>query len=119
MDKLTFEDWHKETNQRFEQMRNCERACQASTAGGGAPTPPPPPACTCARLHSADHRGRSRDEQGADGNNDSSSSEFIQKSNVAYREISGWPHLNDCIETLRVLNIGGTNVLVRTLILYP
>ena len=39
-------------------------------------------------------------------------SEFLQQTkNVSYREISGWPHLNDCIETLELLNIGGTNVL--------
>jgi len=40
-------------------------------------------------------------------------SEFLQQSckNVSYREISGWPHLNDCIQTLELLNIGGTNVL--------
>ena len=37
--------------------------------------------------------------------------EWSEPKNVRYREISGWPHLNDCIQTLEVLNIGGTNVL--------
>lgn len=30
---------------------------------------------------------------------------------ISYREITGWPHLNDCVQKLEVLNIGGTNVL--------
>ena len=38
-------------------------------------------------------------------------SEWSEPKNVRYREISGWPHLNDCIQTLELLNIGGTNVL--------
>ena len=37
--------------------------------------------------------------------------EWTEPKNVRYREISGWPHLNDCIQTLELLNIGGTNVL--------
>ena len=37
--------------------------------------------------------------------------EWSEPKDVRYREISGWPHLNDCIQTLEVMNIGGTNVL--------
>ena len=37
--------------------------------------------------------------------------DWVEPEFVQYREISGWPHLNECIETLEVLNIGGTNVL--------
>ena len=28
-----------------------------------------------------------------------------------YREIVGYPHLNSCVNTLEILNIGGSNVL--------
>ncbi len=39
-------------------------------------------------------------------------SEWVAPENpVRYREITKWPHLNDCIKTIEVLNIGGTNVL--------
>ena len=41
----------------------------------------------------------------------STETEWTEPKNVRYREISGWPHLNDCIQTLELLNIGGTNVL--------
>jgi hypothetical protein len=37
--------------------------------------------------------------------------EWVEPERVRYREITGWPHLNACLETLEVLNIGGTNVL--------
>jgi len=30
---------------------------------------------------------------------------------IEYREIQAWPHLNPCVETLEILNIGGSNVL--------
>ena len=31
--------------------------------------------------------------------------------NYFFFSILGWPHLNDCINSLEILNIGGTNVL--------
>ncbi len=31
--------------------------------------------------------------------------------NILYRRIRGWPHLNECVKRLEVLNVGGTNVL--------
>jgi len=30
---------------------------------------------------------------------------------ITYREIVGYPHLNDCVKSLEILNIGGSNVL--------
>ena len=30
---------------------------------------------------------------------------------IFFFSILGWPHLNDCINSLEILNIGGTNVL--------
>ena len=42
---------------------------------------------------------------------DGSGQPWVPPSQVKYREITKWPHLNDCIQTLEVLNIGGTNVL--------
>eukprot|EP00088_Acartia_fossae_P045155 TRINITY_DN4838_c0_g2_i2.p1 TRINITY_DN4838_c0_g2~~TRINITY_DN4838_c0_g2_i2.p1 ORF type:complete len:1164 (-),score=256.22 TRINITY_DN4838_c0_g2_i2:454-3480(-) len=30
---------------------------------------------------------------------------------IKYREIQQWPHMNDCVKTLEVLNIGSSNVL--------
>ncbi|CAB4067446.1 unnamed protein product [Lepeophtheirus salmonis] len=36
---------------------------------------------------------------------------WIEPELIKYREIRDWPHLNECIKTLEVLNIGGTNVL--------
>lgn len=30
---------------------------------------------------------------------------------IKYREIEAWPHMNDCVKTLEVLNIGSSNVL--------
>ena len=29
----------------------------------------------------------------------------------SYREIVGYPHLNECVSSLEILNIGGSNVL--------
>ena len=39
--------------------------------------------------------------------------EFFGKSlwKLFFFSILGWPHLNDCINSLEILNIGGTNVL--------
>lgn len=37
--------------------------------------------------------------------------EWVEPESVQCREILQWPHLNPCVETLEVLNIGGTNVL--------
>ena len=30
---------------------------------------------------------------------------------LSYREIVGYPHLNECVSSLEILNIGGSNVL--------
>jgi len=30
---------------------------------------------------------------------------------IEYREIKSWPHLNECVKSLEILNIGGSNVL--------
>ena len=30
---------------------------------------------------------------------------------ISYREIVGYPHLNECVNSLEILNIGGSNVL--------
>ena len=37
--------------------------------------------------------------------------DWVEPDVVQYREIKDWPHLNNCVKTLEVLNIGGTNVL--------
>ena len=36
---------------------------------------------------------------------------WIEPAAIKYRQITDWPHLNKCISTLEVLNIGGSNVL--------
>jgi len=37
--------------------------------------------------------------------------DWVEPEFVQYRQISNWPHLNECLQTLEVLNLGGTNVL--------
>jgi len=36
---------------------------------------------------------------------------WFEPDNIQYREIKGYPHLNPCVNTLEILNIGGSNVL--------
>merc|ERR1719370_2812484 len=36
---------------------------------------------------------------------------WFEPENIKYREIVGYPHLNQCVNSLEILNIGGSNVL--------
>ena len=36
---------------------------------------------------------------------------WCEPDSISYREIVGYPHLNECVNSLEILNIGGSNVL--------
>jgi len=36
---------------------------------------------------------------------------WFEPESIQYREIEKWPHLNECVNSLEILNIGGSNVL--------
>ena len=60
------------------------------------------------------HRNASRPSspaQGHDDNDNDPEDVLNDLVDVKYRQITGWPHLNECARTLEILNIGGTNVL--------
>lgn len=52
------------------------------------------PATSCCHATSCDHHDL-----------------WFEPETINYRQIEGWPHLNPCVKTLEILNIGGSNVL--------
>ena len=44
----------------------------------------------------------------------SQDSEWVPPKDIKYREITKWPHLNECIENLEILNIGKLNTELPT-----
>ena len=43
---------------------------------------------------------------------------WFEPESISYREIVGYPHLNQCVNSLEILNIGGSNVLGEFLLLH-
>lgn len=35
---------------------------------------------------------------------------WFEPKTINYRQITGWPHLNQCFKTLEIIDIGGSNV---------
>lgn len=93
--RVTFQEWERQNNRCYCSSKPCEASVAAAAKVTGSEEPSPLTA-----------RSRCKSIQRWNYDTDWVEPEFVQ-----YREISGWPHLNECVKTLEVLNIGGTNVL--------
>ncbi len=105
---LSFEKWEK---QNIRCLCASEAPCSSSQPDGArssSSSSSSPPAGDDDPLHQTllGHRARCKSMQRWNYEADWVEPEFVQ-----YRQITGWPHLNECVRTLEVLNIGGTNVL--------
>ena len=128
---ITFEEWQKEASNKWAAYSSNDCDCSAwQNWSNSSDSQKTGTGCSQERhassSHSADRKRNSSSRKKNEHNERISSNksdetidltvvpleeEWSEPKNVRYREISGWPHLNDCIQTLEVLNIGGTNVL--------
>ena len=128
---ITFEEWQKEASNKWAAYSSNDCDCSAwQNWSNSSDSQKTGTGCSQERhassSHSADRKSNSSSRRKNEHSERISNNkldenidltvvpleeEWSEPKNVRYREISGWPHLNDCIQTLEVLNIGGTNVL--------
>ena len=128
---ITFEEWQKEASNKWAAYSSSECDCshwQQGMAWSNSNDGKTKTGTNCsqdrygassnmpyhARNMSTNVRKEAKEKTSSSPSNpsmDSIDSDWSEPKNVHYREISSWPHLNDCIQTLELLNIGGTNVL--------
>ena len=113
MDSITFENWQKETNlaigQKSASRPSLSNRCPDSNGK----------MCTgCHAFYNnteSDHVAGSHSKKPMDyscvAGTTLTDNEWVPPKDIKYREITDWPHLNECIQNLEILNIGGTNVL--------
>ncbi len=98
---LTFDEWEKRNSACYCNEESCHGARSDRSCGSSKLT-------TSELMSQTLSGGRARCKSMQRWNNDA---DWVEPEFVQYRQIAGWPHLNECVRTLEVLNIGGTNVL--------
>jgi hypothetical protein len=123
MEAVTFQDWQSETSQVRLNSSSSQAQMQilgASPAVGKCPDSSGKMCSSCNDFYTNEELEEDstspllmRDMSclATVSNSGPGGNVWTQPESVQYREIVNWPHLNECIQSLEILNIGGTNVL--------
>ena len=114
MDFIHFNDWQKETTLNESSQKSHYIEAKKSAGSGEKCPDSEGKMCVGCNAFYANHTGDKIDYScvaSTPCHLDNSNIEWIPPKDIKYREITSWPHLNECIKNLEILNIGGTNVL--------
>ena len=107
---ISFEDWQKETTLAISSQRmvkNAQNLPQKCPNAKGEMCL----GCNAFYANADDPVHANKVDYSCAANSEIQESDWVPPSEIKYREITQWPHLNECIGNLEILNIGGTNVL--------